>query len=206
MIAADHEVVRQTLKTESIVMLHLRSFKSNHISSWLDKLILVTAFFLLPGLCVSQAQQPMDYAVQANIIYRFTKYIEWPESKRTGDFIIGVVGDSPLSDQLQNFIANKTAGSRKIVIRKFSSSAEIFNCQILFISEDESDNLKKIAARTAGSPILLVSESDGLALKGACINFIIVSDHLKLEINKNNIEQRNLNIASELLQLGKLVK
>jgi glutamine amidotransferase PdxT len=92
------------------------------------------------------------------------------------------------------------------VIKKFSSSAEVFNCHILFISEDESDNVKKIASRTAGYPILLVSESDGMALRGACINFVIISDHLKLEINKDNIEQRNLNIASELLQLGKLVR
>jgi hypothetical protein len=206
MIAADFEVVPRAIKTESIMMVLLRSLQSKRTRPWLDKLALVTAIFFLTGMRPSLAQQPMDYAVQANIIYRFTKYIEWPESKRTGDFIIGVVGDSPLTEQLQSFIINKTANSRKIVVKKFSSSAEIFNCQILFISDDESDHVKTIAARTAGDPILLVSESDGQALRGACINFIIVSDHLKLEINKNNIEQRNLNIASELLQLGKLVR
>lgn len=148
----------------------------------------------------------MDYAIQANIIYRFTKYIDWPDNKKTGDFIIGIVGDSPLTDELKNFIANKTTGNRKIVIKTFSASSESFYCHILFISDDESNNLKKIASRTAGSAVLIVSESDGLALKGACINFIIVADHLKLEINKNNIEQRNLSIASELFQLGKIVK
>jgi hypothetical protein len=194
------------MKKESIVMLHFHSFKSRRARFRLHKLILLPIIFFLIGLRVSQAQQVMDYAIQANIIYRFTKYIDWPESRKTGDFIIGIVGDSPLTEQLKSFIANKTAGNRKIVIKKFSSSAETYNCHILFISEDESDNLKKIAARTSGSPILLVTESEGLALKGACINFIIVSDHLKLEINKNNIEQRDLNIASELLQLGKLVR
>lgn len=153
-----------------------------------------------------QAQQPSDYAVQANIIYRFTKYIDWPENKKTGDFVIGIVGDSPLTDELKSFIANKTVGNRKIVVKTFPSSAEAYPCHILFISEDESSSLKKIAARTSGSSLLLVSESEGLAQKGSCINFVIVADHLKLEINKNNIEDRNLNIASELLQLGKLVK
>jgi hypothetical protein len=206
MIADDHEVVCRPIETQSIVMMHLHSFNSTCKGSWLDKLILVTVIFFLPGLRISQAQQTMDYAVQANIIYRFTKYIEWPDSKKTGDFIIGIVGESPLTDQLKSFIGNKTAGSQKILVKKFAASAETFDCHILFVSEDESDNLKKIAARTAGSPILLVSESEGLAFKGACINFMIVSDHLKLEINKNNIEQRNLNIASELLQLGKLVR
>jgi hypothetical protein len=166
---------------------------------------LVILFFLL-NLSKIQAQQTMDYAIQANIIYRFTKYIDWPDSKNTGDFIIGIVGDSPLTDELKSFVVNKTAGNRKIVIKKFPASAETFQCHILFISEDQSSSLKKIAVRTAGNPLLIVSESEGLALKGACINFIIVADHLKLEINKNNIEQRNLNIASELLQLGKVVK
>ena len=161
---------------------------------------------LLPGLSKIQAQPPVDYEIQANIIYRFTKYIDWPENTKTGDFIIGVVGDSPLTDALKSFIVNKTAGNRKIVMKKFSSAAEAFPCHILFISEDESSSLKKIALKTAGSPVLIVTESDGLALKGACINFAIVADHLKLEINKNNIGQRDLSIASELLQLGKVVK
>lgn len=206
MIAGDFEVLRREMKTESIQRVLLRSLQSKHTRPWLDKLTMVAVIFFLTGMRPSQAQQPMDYAIQANIIYRFTKYIEWPESKKTGDFIIGIVGESPLTEQLQSFIINKTTERRKIVIKKFSSSAEVFNCHILFISEDESDNVKKIASRTAGYPILLVSESDGMALRGACINFVIISDHLKLEINKDNIEQRNLNIASELLQLGKLVR
>lgn len=170
------------------------------------KLLLLLAALVLLNTFTTHAQQPADYAIQANIIYRFTKYIDWPDNKKNGDFIIGVVGDSPLTDELKTFIANKTVGSRKIVIKNFTSSAEAYPCHILFISEDESSSLKKIASRTSGNPLLLVSESEGLAQKGACINFVIVADHLKLEINKNNIEERNLSIASELLQLGKLVK
>jgi hypothetical protein len=153
-----------------------------------------------------QAQQETNYSIHANIIYRFTKYIDWPADKKTGDFVIGIVGDSPLHDVLKSFVANKMVGSQRIVIKKFSPSAPEFNCQILFICEEESGSLKKIAFRTAGASILLVSEKDGLASKGSCINFIIVLDHLKLEINKTNIEQRNLRVATELLSLGLVVR
>lgn len=152
------------------------------------------------------AQQVQDYAVEANIIYHFTKYIDWPPNKKSGDFIIAVVGSSPLYDELKKDIAGKMVGNQKIVIKKISSSAAFINCHILFISEDETDNMKRIASITKDAFTLLVSEEDGLAKKGSCINFITVSDHLKLEINKNNIEDRGLNIASELLQLGKIVK
>jgi hypothetical protein len=87
-----------------------------------------------------------------------------------------------------------------------SSSETSYNCHILFIAEDKSGSVKKIAATTKGTSTLLVSESDGLARKGSCINFVLIEDHLKLEINKNNIEERDLNIATELLSLGILVK
>ncbi len=153
-----------------------------------------------------RAQQNTDYAVQANIIYHITKYINWPDNKKTGDFIIGIVGDSPLYDQLKITLANKKAGTQNIVIKKISSSAASFTCHILFLSEDESDNIKKINSRTSGHATLMISESEGLARKGACINFAIAEDKLKLEINKHNIEDRGLDIASELLQLGQIVK
>jgi len=157
----------------------------------------------LPDL---QAQQSTDYAVKANIIYRFTKYIDWPDSKKSGDFIIGIVGETGLFDELKIFVLNKLTGSQKIVVKRFSASAQVFDCQILFISEDASASLKKIAAISLKMPMLIVSESDGLSHKGSCINFVIIQDRLKLEINKNNIEQRNLSIATELLNLGIIVK
>jgi hypothetical protein len=153
-----------------------------------------------------QAQDGVNYALHANIIYRFTKYVDWPEAKKQGDFVIGIVGDSPLFDEMKSFITNKTVGNQRIVVQKVSASASVYNCHILFVSDEESGSIKKIAGRTKNSPVLLVSESDGSALQGSCINFIIVSEHLKLEINKNNIDTRQLSIASELLQLGKLVK
>ncbi|MBC7874328.1 MAG: YfiR family protein [Ferruginibacter sp.] len=165
--------------------------------------LLALLLFLASGV---KAQGGPDYAIHANIIYHFTKYIDWPDNKKSGDFIIGIIGDTPLYDELKTNVSNKKVGYQKIVVKKFSSSATTYNCHILFISEEESDGVKKIETKTANTPTLLVSESEGLAKKGACINFIIVADRLKLEINKNNIEDRGLSIASELLQLGKIVK
>ena len=159
---------------------------------------------LLLTLC-SRAQDK-NYAVYANIIYRFTKYVDWPGTKRTGDFVIGIVGDSPLYDDLKNFIANKTVGDRKIVVARLSPSAGSYSCQLLFIPEQESGSVRRIAQLTAGEPILIVSESNGLARKGACINFTTVEEHLKLEINKSAIDQRNLRVASELLELATIIK
>ena len=168
-------------------------------------LLCITALSLI-SLSVVRLQHETDYKIYANIIYRFTKYIDWPGNKKSGDFIIGIVGDSPLYDDLKSLSANKMVGNQKIAVIRVSPSANSYNCHILFISDEESSSLKRIAILTAGTAILIITESDGLARKGSCINFITVDERLKLEINKGNIEQRNLGIASELLELGIIIK
>ena len=59
---------------------------------------------------------------------------------------------------------------------------------------------------TQNAPLLIVTEEEGLAKKGSCINIVIDDERLKLEINKDNIEKRNLKVASEFLGLGTIVK
>jgi hypothetical protein len=178
----------------------------NAISRIFRKSVCVALISLTVPFFDGKAQSTTDYAIHANIVYHFTKYINWPASKQSGEFVIGVVGDSPLYDELKKITGNKTAGSQKINVKKFSPSQQSYDCHILFISDEESGSLKKITARTAGAPVLLVCEDEGAATRGACINFSIVSDRLKLEINKVNIEQRQLSIANELLRLGVVVK
>jgi hypothetical protein len=167
--------------------------------------IFCLAGILLLSIIKVEAQQETDYTIHATLIHRFTKYIDWPANKKSGDFIIGIVGDSPLYDELKSFTANKTVGNQKIAVAKMGSSESYATCHILFIPEEESGHLKRIAAATAGAPVLIITEYNGLARQGACINFITINQRLKLEINKDKIAQRNLRIASELLDLAIII-
>lgn len=170
---------------------------------YMRKLVL---FFLLIFSIQACAQDDVDYSIHANIIYHLTKYVDWPDAKKKGDFVIGIVGYTPLYSELKEAVAGKKAGDQNIIVKKYSSSTTVFDCHILFISDDARNQIKKIVDNTSDKAILLVSESKGLALKGSCINFSIVNEKLKMEINKNNIQQRKLNVAMELLQLGVQVK
>ncbi len=152
------------------------------------------------------AQNKTDYSIYANIIYRFTKYVDWPDQRKHGNFVIGVVGNEQLYDALVAVTRNKRIGSQDITVAFLQPTDKTYdNLDILFISDDESSSLKAITAATAGKPVLLVAEHPGMAHRGACINFVVVNDHLKLEFNKSQIEKRNLNIASELLALGTII-
>ena len=167
---------------------------------------ILTMTLLFSSLFHSRAQPRTDYSVHANIIYHFTKYIDWPVHRKSGDFIIGVVAETPLYEELRKNLTGKKAGSQNIVVKRFSPTHFNYDCHILVLSEEESGSLKKITTRTQTTPVLLVCEEEGTARRGACISFNVVAARLTLEINKNNIEKRDLRIANELLRLGTIVK
>ncbi len=86
-----------------------------------------------------------------------------------------------------------------------SASADLSACQMVFVSEGQSANLSTISGKLQGKPILLVSESPGAAKKGSGINFIIVDDKMKFELNKGAVEKQGLKVSGDLTKLAIVV-
>lgn len=152
----------------------------------------------------SSAQQT-DYKSYTLFVYNFIKYIEWPKAQKGGDFIIIVLGNSPVVNELKNLAATKKAHGQNIVVKQISTLDEIGNCQLLYIASSKSSSLKDIVEKTKNNSTLLIAEREGLAKKGAAINFVTLEDEgdlLKFEVNKKNIESRNLKIPGALMKLG----
>ena len=101
---------------------------------WHYKAILIVTILFFSHLYQAWAQNA--YAVHANIIYHFTKYINWPDDKKTGEFVIGVVGDTPLYEELMNLTSKRSEAGQPIVIKRFAANASLYNCHILFVAED----------------------------------------------------------------------
>ena len=168
----------------------------------------ITLLLFLSGFLTGNhlhAQVNPIYQIEANIVYHFTKYVNWPDQDQPGDFVIGVIGNSPAYDEMMKLMDTRTAYCKRITIKKFPANSAGFACQILFITEEARACLKRVAGETAALPVLIVSEGAGQARKGASIDLALSDEHLKLEINKTNIERHKLEIASELLELGTIV-
>ena len=164
------------------------------------KLLLLMISFVLLG---SNANAQVNYKIHSLFVYKFTQYIEWPS--KTGDFVIGVVGNSPIIAELEAIAASKKVDTRTIVVKKLSASADLSACQMVFISEGQSSNLSSITAKLQGKPTLIVSETNGGAKKGAGINFVIIDDKMKFELNKGAIEKQGLKVSGDLTKLAIVV-
>jgi hypothetical protein len=147
-----------------------------------------------------KAQSSNDYKFHSVFMYNFTKYIQWPSN--SGDFVIGVLGNSGIYADLERLVQNRTVGSQKIVVKKFSSAASVESCNMLFIPSSQSKNLDELKERAKRENILLVTESPGMAQKGSNINFVLKDGKWKFELNEQATKDAGIRVSSELMKLA----
>lgn len=143
-----------------------------------------------------------DYKFHTIYIYNFTKYIQWPNTYQTGDFVIGVYGSSPITSQLRAATANKTVGTQKIVVKQYNNLASVDNPHILFIPNLQSRNLDALKKKLEGKSTLFVTEKNGLAKLGSHINFILRDGKWKIEMNLAQVEAAGMRVSSQLARIA----
>lgn len=163
----------------------------------MKKLILILFSTLVFYSSYSQNEK-----IQSLFIYNFSKLINWPASYQDGDFIIGVLGNSPIANELEKMATTKKAGSQAIVIQKYSSVDAIKKCHILVISPAQSGKISSALIKINGNSTLIVTDTQDGIKKGASINFVIVDNKQKFELNENNISNKGLKVSAELIKLS----
>jgi hypothetical protein len=142
-----------------------------------------------------------EYNSKAMYMYNFCKYVQWPSSFQSDNFIICVAGESPLTDKLTSFTKGKTINNKKIVVRKYDpKDKSLFH--ILFVPENQSGNFGSLKATLQNNPTLLVSENASLNNQGAHIGFTIMGDKVKYSINKPAAEKTGLQISQDLVKFA----
>lgn len=166
---------------------------------------LVVLLLLVSGLNNIKAQET-DYKAYTLFIYNFMKYVEWPEAQSKGDFVLAVMGDSPIQKELQALASAKKIKGRNIVLRKCNTVEDTYGSHLVFVPNSKSAMVKTLKEQTKDKPVLIVGEREGLAKKGAGLSFVTLDDdELKFDINKKEIEGHQLKISSQLVSLGTVI-
>lgn len=165
------------------------------------------AIFLAVALVAMTPAGPPDdkdtnSRLKALYIYNFSKNVDWPESYKSGNFIIGVVGEHNVYNKLISLYSSKSIGSQPIEIKKFAKVSEVGKCHVLFLPEESSDMLPDIVKSLSKSSTLLVTETDGGLDKGSIINFVVVDNRLSFEIHAKTASKRKLIIGNQLIELA----
>lgn len=163
----------------------------------------------LPAQSYESADINREYAIKAAYLYQFGRYVQWPANSFVGDsgpLIIGVLGEDPFGNLLEEIARTKRVEGHPIVIRRFASVSEYTFCHILFVCASADPEQKTmILKKLQKTPTLLVGEEPGFVDRGGTINFFLDENKIRFEINTEVAGQDHLKISSKLLSLAKIV-
>ena len=77
---------------------------------------------------------------------------------------------------------------------------------VVFIPASAEEQIGTILEALGDSPTLTVGETDGFATRGGVMNFVIVKNKVRFEINMQAADRAGLKISSQLLRVGILVR
>ena len=160
---------------------------------------------IIVGRAIPAAAQDLkpEADLKAAFIYNFTKYIEWtnPEPE---NFVIGVIGSSPIYESLMEIALLKKVNEKFIVVKRFENPEDITYCNILFVARNSGYSPATILDRVQRGT-LTISEETGFAAQGMAFNFIITNQKLKFEVNTKAINAAGLKASSQLLKLATII-
>src|SRR5712672_47793 len=139
---------------------------------------LFAGVILLTGTRAS-TEQPIDQnTAKIQFMHYVAQYAVWPKdalSSNDKQFVLGVLGENPFGDALQNYFKGKSVKTRAFVVKFFKTVEEIKACQMLFISSSEKSHFGQILGHLDDASILTISDTDGFLQKNGMIFMFITA-------------------------------
>jgi len=172
-------------------------------------LLIISVQFVLFNSDVVYSQQYSEYEVKAGYLYNFIKFVNWPNysfDNEYAPFVIGIYGDDPFDDILENAFKDRTLYDRKWLLIHYNTLEEINDCNLLFISGVNRTELLKVLDVVKEKSILTIGDNvEDFCELGGIINFTKQNSKNRFEINNEAAMNVKLVISSKLLSLAKII-
>jgi hypothetical protein len=163
---------------------------------------LITLIVVVSGFGFKQ-NYDTNAKIKAVFIYNFTRYFEWPDAKKSGNFQIQVVGtNTNLVKELNDLAGKKMVGNQKIEVVNTPAYDGKTKPHMLFLLPDASKALSDAASKLKGKGTLVITEKEGAAKTGAVINFVIIDNKQKFEFSKNSAVKAGLKTSEDFKALA----
>lgn len=177
------------------------------LTAWASLWIVILQFALPVG---GRAVQEDECLMKSAFLGKFARYIKWPEkagmTDKTKPFVIGILGESPMGALIEKLYSGKKIMDKDVEIRYISTLRGIYGCHILFIPSSLEKILDRVITVTKDEPILTVGDTSGFAEQGVLINFYVVENKIRFEINEPAVRHASLKVDSLLLEVARIVK
>jgi len=170
-------------------------------------LLLRALSMLLALLVVSPARGEdlsREYRIKAAYLYNLTKFIVWPDEDtktKNAPITICVYGYNPFENYLEK-LRERPVRDRTIAIRYVEERQSVDDCQLLFISQHNTNVPKLLSAAPPYPFILTVSDDEDFLARGGIVSLVTVNNNVQLDINLTRAKQTGFSVSANLLEIA----
>lgn len=156
----------------------------------------------LVSALLSGAAPSLEWAVKAEYLFKLVPFVDWPQDafgSPSDAFHLCVVGQNPFGDLLDQVGQGQSQDQRPVSVLRLNAIGTGDHCQLMYVDGDPQFVAQSLAA-VAGSPVLTVTDDQTMA-KGI-VNFVLVQNRVRFEIDRAAALRNHLNVSSKLLDLA----
>jgi hypothetical protein len=181
----------------------LRSSHISRVSTWL---ILLSP--LLLGSSDSRSENSRieisrEAQLKAVFLFNFAQFTDWPKEAfedRTSPLVIGIFGNDPFGDFLDETVKNELVHGRRIRVERYRTLAQVKNWHIMYIGFADPERVEQVLKSIKGKPVLTVSDIENSSRRsGIVIKFLTKQNKIRFTINAEAAREARLVLSSKLL-------
>ena len=174
----------------------------------LRRAALVVAYVGALAPCVATAQETIEPEVKATFLYNFTRFIEWPGPSASTEtpFRLCVVADAMIEQAIKRTVEGELVQGRPLVMVQPNTPKEAESCQILYVGRSEQERATALLAAVRDRPVLTVGDSPVFVDGGGAIQFVLVENRVRFDVNLTSAQRANLRISANLLRVARKVE
>lgn len=159
---------------------------------------------LLSLAALPAAAQVEERALKAAYLFNFIQFTQWPVPPDE-PFRLCILGHTPLDGEIAKLEGKQVLGGLHIGVRHVMPKEPLTGCHALYIDDSQRAQTDEILGRLAGSPVLTITDGDGLADKGMMIEIHKREARLGFEVNLKMARRANLTFSARMLKLASFV-
>jgi|GEM_PF-7076293 len=153
----------------------------------------------------SAAKKPDELGVYPPYLFSILKLIEWP-SIGNDAVKFCVIGEPFLVPAIEHYAEDKTIHLLPVTAERKEYRDDISECHAVYIGSLVRGDVTEYIDSFNKAPIVIFGHRDGFLEQGGMINFVVVEEKLRFELNVDNISAAQLTPGDVLTSLSTTLK
>ena len=143
-----------------------------------------------------------EYAVQAAYLLNFGKFVRLSGGARRSAFNICVLGQDPFGSSLDDITANESIDGHPVHILRVLRADAARDCSIAYITASDTHGINEDVSVLNSADVLTVSDAPDFLQHGGMIQFVLISNHVRFNVNLDAVHHSRIALSSELLRVA----